>query len=166
MPIAQRRCEVVTQSDLPLPQQLQLRPQRLPDVDRRVQQALQIRWRRWMTQRLVDRWLDGRSYYLMSLGVGGADNPDQRIAEDIALFVDDTLTLGLGLLKAVMSLIAFIVLLWSPSETVTIFGATVRRQNIWRNGRGDLTECRPRCWVDVKRRVCGVASAGVRWSVV
>jgi predicted metallo-beta-lactamase superfamily hydrolase len=40
----------------------------------------------------------------------------------------------------------------------------VRRQNIWRNLRCRLAECGPRLGVDVKRRVCGVASADVRWS--
>ena len=41
----------------------------------------------------------------------------------------------------------------------------VRRQNIWRNSRRRLAECRPRLGVDVRRRACGVASADVRWSV-
>ena len=96
-----------------------------------LQQALQIRWRRWMTTQLIDGWLGGRSYYLLNLGVGRADNPDQRIAEDIALFVDDTLTLGLGLLKAVVSLFSFIVLLWSLSESVTVFGVTIPGYLVW-----------------------------------
>ena len=42
----------------------------------------------------------------------------------------------------------------------------VRRQNIWRNLRRKLAECRPRLGVDIKRRACGAASADVRWSVV
>ena len=41
----------------------------------------------------------------------------------------------------------------------------VRRQNIWRNSRRRLAECRPRLGIDVRRRACGVASADVRWSV-
>ena len=44
--------------------------------------------------------------------------------------------------------------------------AAVRRQNIWHNSRLRLAECGPRLGVDVRRRVCGVASADVRWSVV
>ena len=43
--------------------------------------------------------------------------------------------------------------------------STARRQNIWRNSRRRLAECRPRLGVDVRRRACGVASADVRWSV-
>lgn len=96
-----------------------------------LQQALQIRWRRWMTTRLIDHWLRERSHYLLNLGVGRADNPDQRIAEDIALFVDDTTTLGLGLLKAVVSLVSFMVLLWSLSDTVTVFGVAVPGYLVW-----------------------------------
>src|SRR5689334_8901281 len=52
-----------------------------------LKQALQIRWRRWLTEALVERWLARRSYHLMKLGIGSVDNPDQRIAEDVALYV-------------------------------------------------------------------------------
>ena len=46
-------------------------------------QWLQIRWRRWMTQRYLGDWLDGANHYRMQLLGDAADNPDQRIAEDI-----------------------------------------------------------------------------------
>ena len=47
---------------------------------------------------------------------------------------------------------------------VTLTSLNVRRQNIWRNSRRRLAECRPRLGVDVRRRACGVASADARWS--
>ena len=96
-----------------------------------LQQALQIRWREAMTRHHLDSWLAGRSYYRMSLEAGAADNPDQRVAQDIDLFVDDTLTLGLGLLRALVSLASFIVLLWSLSGTVELFGITVPGHLVW-----------------------------------
>jgi hypothetical protein len=47
----------------------------------------------------------------------------------------------------------------SPRELV------VRRENIRHKSRRRLAECGPRLGVDVRRRVCGVASADARWSV-
>ena len=51
-------------------------------------QWLQIRWRAWMTRRYLDHWLTGSNHYRMQLLGDAADNPDQRIAEDIKLFVE------------------------------------------------------------------------------
>ena len=54
-------------------------------------QWLQIRWRRWMTDRYLGEWLDDANHYRMQLQGDAADNPDQRITEDVKLFVDRTL---------------------------------------------------------------------------
>ena len=56
----------------------------------------------------------------------GMDNPDQRIAEDVRFFVDNTLVLGLGLLRSVVSVIFFITLLWSLSQPINVFGVTIQ----------------------------------------
>ena len=87
-------------------------------------QWLQIRWRRWMTQRYLSHWLDGSNHYRMQLLGDAADNPDQRIAEDINLFIEKGLYLGLGLLNAVVTLGSFVVILWtlSASAPFTLFG--------------------------------------------
>src|SRR6185295_6555271 len=45
-----------------------------------LRQALQIRWRHWMTDRYLEGWLSGRAYYRIALTDAGTDNPDQRIA--------------------------------------------------------------------------------------
>ncbi len=50
-------------------------------------QWLQIRWRRWMTRHYLDHWLAGANHYRMQLLGDAADNPDQRIAEDINMFM-------------------------------------------------------------------------------
>src|SRR5688572_31869820 len=76
-------------------------------------QMLQIRWRRWLTDRYLAEWIGGRIYYRMQLTERGTDNPDQRIAEDLALFVDKTLSLTLGLLSAVVTLGSFAAILWT-----------------------------------------------------
>jgi vitamin B12/bleomycin/antimicrobial peptide transport system ATP-binding/permease protein len=87
-------------------------------------QWLQIRWRRWMTQQYLDNWLLDANHYRMQLLGDAADNPDQRIAEDINLFIEKGLYLGLGLLNAVVTLFSFIAILWalSASAPFELFG--------------------------------------------
>ena len=91
-------------------------------------QMLQIRWRRWLTDRYLDDWVNGRTYYRMQLAGGDTDNPDQRIAEDLALFVDRTLNLTLGFMSAVVTLFSFLTILWGLSGAVsfTLGGSTFR----------------------------------------
>ncbi len=83
-------------------------------------QMLQIRWRRWMTDVYLKRWLAERTYYRMQLTGSPADNPDQRIAEDFKLFVDETLSLSLGFLNAVVTLGSFVGILWVLSGPFAI----------------------------------------------
>jgi vitamin B12/bleomycin/antimicrobial peptide transport system ATP-binding/permease protein len=80
-------------------------------------QWLQIRWRRWMTDRYLKEWLGNRVYYRMQLTGSQTDNPDQRIAEDLKMFVDETLNLGLGGLNAIVTLASFVTILWLLSGT-------------------------------------------------
>jgi putative ATP-binding cassette transporter len=95
-------------------------------------QWLQIRWRNWMTRHYLDRWLVGANHYRMQLLGDAADNPDQRIAEDIRQFIDagntsvGILPLGLGLLNSVVTLSSFAVILWrlSAAAPLHIFGTT------------------------------------------
>ena len=83
-------------------------------------QMLQIRWRRWLTDRYLKDWLADRNYYRMQLKGDGTDNPDQRIAEDFRLFVENSLSLGLGFLNAAVTLASFIGILWSISGPLEI----------------------------------------------
>jgi putative ATP-binding cassette transporter len=79
-------------------------------------QWLQIRWRRWMTERYLGGWLHDANHYRMQLLGDAADNPDQRIAEDTQRFVEQTLALGIGLLSAVVTLVSFVFILWGLSN--------------------------------------------------
>jgi len=83
-------------------------------------QWLQIRWRRWMTQTYLRRWLSASNHYRMQLKGDAADNPDQRIAEDVQLFVDRTLTITVGLLSSIVTLASFVVVLWGLSEAAPL----------------------------------------------
>ncbi len=96
-----------------------------------LRQALQIRWRRWLTRDYLDRWLADRAYYRIALTDPQTDNPDQRLADDLRLFVDDTLTLGLGLMNSVVTLFSFILVLWSLSGPLEVFGITIPGYMVW-----------------------------------
>ncbi len=87
-------------------------------------QWLQIRWRRWLTSHYLGEWLEDANHYRMQLQGDAADNPDQRITDDIKLFVERTLDIGVGLLSSVVTLASFIVILWglSAASPLTIFG--------------------------------------------
>jgi putative ATP-binding cassette transporter len=78
-------------------------------------QWLQIRWRRWMTSRYLGEWLHDANHYRMQLQGDAADNPDQRITDDVKLFVDRTLDIGVGLLSAMVTLASFVIILWGLS---------------------------------------------------
>jgi putative ATP-binding cassette transporter len=82
-------------------------------------QMLQIRWRRWLTQRYLSSWLANRSYYHLQLK-GAIDNPDQRIAEDVNQFTTYVLTLSAGLLTSLATLFSFLVILWGLSGPAEI----------------------------------------------
>jgi putative ATP-binding cassette transporter len=81
---------------------------------------LQIRWRRWLTERYLGAWLTDGAYYRMQLAAGETDNPDQRIADDLRLFVGDTLAIAIGGLRAVVTLVSFVAILWGLSGALTL----------------------------------------------
>jgi vitamin B12/bleomycin/antimicrobial peptide transport system ATP-binding/permease protein len=78
-------------------------------------QLLELRWREWLTRRYIDRWLAGRAYYKLELFHRGTDNPDQRIAEDVRAVTEKTIELSMGLLGSVVTLGAFLSILWTVS---------------------------------------------------
>jgi putative ATP-binding cassette transporter len=96
-----------------------------------LRQALEIRWRRWLTQDYLDRWLSDRAYYRIALTDPATDNPDQRIADDIRLFVDDTLSLSLGLMTSVVTLFSFVFVLWSLSGPLEVLGISIPGYMVW-----------------------------------
>lgn len=79
-----------------------------------LEQALEMRWRAWLTNRYLTEWLDHQAYYHIEQQQK-ADNPDQRIAEDLMMLTRGTLGLSLGLLSSVVTLVSFIGILWSVS---------------------------------------------------
>ncbi len=102
---------------------------------RYLSQWLQISWRHWMTTRLLGDWLAQRAYY--GIGLRSAtdpsvtDNPDQRIAEDLRNYVDQTLSLSLNLLSTIVTLFSFVTILWTLSGPVTVFGINIPGYMVW-----------------------------------
>src|SRR5919201_1711059 len=90
-----------------------------------LQQMLQIEWRSWLNEHFVSDWLKDRAYYRLQLLDRGVDNPDQRIADDLNLFIDMTLSLAIGLLSAVVTLVSFTIILWNLSADYTIGGVVI-----------------------------------------
>ena len=90
-------------------------------------QWLQIRWRRWLTHAYLERWLAEANHYRMQLLGDAADNPDQRIAEDIRIFIEQTLTIGLQLLNSCVTIVSFTAILWalSAEAPLHLVGLTV-----------------------------------------
>ncbi|HZY19736.1 MAG TPA: ABC transporter ATP-binding protein/permease [Ramlibacter sp.] len=90
-------------------------------------QLLELRWRAWMTRHYLDRWLREHAFYRLELARFGADgappdNPDQRIQEDLNLFTTYSVSLSMGLLNAVVTLVSFVGILWTLSGS---FGFTL-----------------------------------------
>jgi putative ATP-binding cassette transporter len=79
-------------------------------------QWLQIRWRRWMTAHYLGEWLHDANHYRTQLQGDAADNPDQRMTDDVKLFVDRTLNIGVGLLSSIVTLASFVGILWGLSN--------------------------------------------------
>lgn len=83
-------------------------------------QWLQIRWRRWLTTRYLGGWLQGANHYRMQLRGDAADNPDQRVSDDVKMFVEQTLSIGTGLLNSLVTIFSFLFILWNLSEAAPL----------------------------------------------
>lgn len=93
-------------------------------------QMLTIHWRRWLTEQHFARWLGHKNYYQLETATY-LDNPDQRISEDINSFTSDTLSLGLGFVRTIVSLVSFSVILWGVSGSAQVAGFDVPGYMFW-----------------------------------
>ncbi len=82
---------------------------------------LSLQWRQWLTHRFVDRYFNHRAYYNLQISGSEIDNPDQRIAEDVRSFTQESLTFLLVLVESVLSVIAFSSVLWGISRPLVFF---------------------------------------------
>jgi putative ATP-binding cassette transporter len=82
--------------------------------------SMQRRWRAWLNDHLLDRWLDGGRYYQLGLISGGHKNPEYRIADDVRIATDAPVDFVTGVATAVLSAATFIVVLWSIGGALTV----------------------------------------------
>ncbi len=81
---------------------------------------LKIRWRRWMTARYVNYWLEGSAHYRMQLTGNETDNPDQRIAEDISQFINYTWLYSFSFVRNIINLVTYAAMLYDLSLTIPL----------------------------------------------
>lgn len=102
-----------------------------------LRKLLQIRWRRTLTQAVLDRWLAGKAYWHLRDRVDdGLDNPDQRIAEDCRIFVDKLTGEAIEVITNCVALVSYVAILWSLSTfplSVTLGGTAIEipRYMVW-----------------------------------
>src|SRR5712691_7574231 len=89
--------------------------------------GIQRRWRAWLTNAVVSRWLTNGRYYQLNLVGGDHQNPEYRIADDVRIATEAPVDFATGLLSAVLSALTFIVVLWTIGGTLTfqIAGMTI-----------------------------------------
>lgn len=80
-----------------------------------LQQTLILHWRRWLTTRFIDIWLQNKTYYNLQMFGKDTDNPDQRISEDVRQFVEMTLGFAIGILKSLCTFMSFVFILYQLS---------------------------------------------------
>lgn len=85
-----------------------------------LQQCLIINWRKWLTARFIDVWLKNKTYYHLQMFGKDTDNPDQRISEDVRLFVEMTLGFTVGIIKAFCTFASFVVILYKMSGPLNL----------------------------------------------
>jgi vitamin B12/bleomycin/antimicrobial peptide transport system ATP-binding/permease protein len=90
-----------------------------------LQNVLTIRWRAFLNTYYVREWLGDGTHYRMQIIGRGADNPDQRISEDLRKFVESTYSLSVGLMNQAATLVSFVAILWTISAGFTFPGTSV-----------------------------------------
>ncbi len=89
--------------------------------------GIQRRWRAWLTNAVISRWLANGRYYQLNLVGGDHQNPEYRIAEDLRIATDSPVDFVAGVTSAFLSAATFIVVLWTigGALTVTLGGSTI-----------------------------------------
>ena len=96
-----------------------------------VTQAFNIHWRVWLTERLTADWMQGDAYYRGRFLAEPVDNPDQRIELDVNAFVTGSVSLALGAVSALVSLVAFTAILWGLSAPLMVGGVEIPRAMVF-----------------------------------
>ena len=90
-----------------------------------LESVLKITWREWLTERYSANWLSRGGLYRMNLVGEGADNPDQRIAEDVRGFINLTYAYSISVLSTLSNLVSFSIILWMIPASFVIPGTSI-----------------------------------------
>ncbi|MCL6262971.1 ABC transporter ATP-binding protein/permease [Craterilacuibacter sp. RT1T] len=90
-------------------------------------QAFTLHWRQWLNERLLAGWLDKQAYFRSQYLATPADNPDQRLQQDVTSFAAMSLSLSMGVIDALVSTIEFTIILWGLSGVLNLFGTEIPR---------------------------------------
>jgi vitamin B12/bleomycin/antimicrobial peptide transport system ATP-binding/permease protein len=89
-----------------------------------LENVLKLRWREYLVERYSASWLGKGAQYRMAFGEG-ADNPDQRIAEDVRSYIANTYAFSISLIATLSNLVSFSIILWSIPVEFTIPGTDI-----------------------------------------
>ena len=86
---------------------------------------LQVYWRKWLTGRLAERWLEDQRFYRLTIAAPDLDAPEFRIAEDARIATEPVVDFGSGILSAMLTAIVFFSVLWTVGGSATVGGVTI-----------------------------------------
>lgn len=131
-----------------------------------LQQMLGLRWRRWLTARMTRQWMEDQTFFRIAITTSGletgADNPDQRIQEDLNSFVTDTLTQFINLVTNVVTLFSYIGLLWALSGPLEVLGISIPGYFFWAALFYSVGRPGSRIWPGAGWRGCSSSSSAPR----
>ncbi|HQQ63374.1 MAG TPA: ABC transporter ATP-binding protein/permease [Pseudomonadales bacterium] len=94
-------------------------------VHLRVKRWLQLGWRKWLTEHLLDHWMSRGHHYQLIFTPGEHDNPDGRIAEDIHIVTETAIALAHTFVYSILILWSFIDILMSVTGSANVPGTAV-----------------------------------------
>ena len=88
-------------------------------------QRFTIQWRTWLNEQMVEKWTNNQAYYKTQYVYNQLDNPDQRIQQDVQSYVSSSISFATGAISAVVSIVAFTIILWGLAGPMTLAGITI-----------------------------------------
>jgi putative ATP-binding cassette transporter len=82
--------------------------------------STQRRWRAWVSDAVISRWLKNGRYYQLNLVSGDHQNPEGRLTEDLRVSTDAPIDFAVGVLQAGLSALTFITVLWTIGGALSV----------------------------------------------
>lgn len=94
-------------------------------------QRFTIQWRTWLNEQMVEKWTNNQAYYKTQYVYNQLDNPDQRIQQDVQSYVSSSISFATGVISAVVSIVAFTIILWGLAGPMTIAGIMISHAMVY-----------------------------------